>query len=105
MIPENASETLELALKKAGKVLLSHFGQQVNTVMKESISSVVTEADLAAEKVILKILMEAPGAFNIITEETGYVDNESDYTWVVDPLDGTSSQANSSPGRHVPACC
>ncbi len=50
MIPENAEETLNHALKKAGEVLLSYFGQQVNAVKKESISSVVTEADLAAEK-------------------------------------------------------
>jgi myo-inositol-1(or 4)-monophosphatase len=97
MIPEHARETLNHALKKAGEVLLSYFGQQVNAVKKESISSVVTEADLAAEKVILEILMEAPVAFNIISEETGFIEHGSEYTWVVDPLDGTSNFAAGLP--------
>jgi myo-inositol-1(or 4)-monophosphatase len=97
MIPGNAIETLELALKKAGEVLLSYYGQQVKAKVKESISSVVTEADLAAEKVILEILRDAPVAFNIISEETGFIEHGSDYTWVVDPLDGTSNFAAGLP--------
>jgi len=97
MIPESARESLELALKNAGKVLLSYFGQQVKAVKKESISSVVTEADLATEKVILEILERATFKSNIITEETGFIEHESDYTWVVDPLDGTSNFAAGLP--------
>jgi myo-inositol-1(or 4)-monophosphatase len=97
MIPENARETLELALKKAGEVLLSYYGQQVKAQVKESISSVVTEADLAAEKVILETLERATFTSNIITEETGFIEHGSDYTWVVDPLDGTSNFAAGLP--------
>jgi myo-inositol-1(or 4)-monophosphatase len=97
MIPENARETLNHALKKAGEVLLSYFGQQVNAVKKESISSVVTEADLAAEKVILETLERTTIKANIITEETGFIEHGSDYTWVVDPLDGTSNFAAGLP--------
>ncbi|MCP4311268.1 MAG: inositol monophosphatase [Bacteroidetes bacterium] len=97
MIPENARENLNHALIKAGKVLLSYYGRQIKARVKESISSVVTEADLAAEKVILEILNEASGEFNIITEETGYINHGSEYTWVVDPLDGTSNFAAGLP--------
>ncbi len=87
MIPENAREILEKALKKAGEVLLSHHGKQVKTQQKESISSVVTEADLAADKEILTILKNTPEPYNIITEESVHLDNGSEYTWVVDPLE------------------
>ncbi len=97
MIPEKARETLEMALKEAGKVLLSHYGAEMEARVKESISSVVTEADLAAEKEIISILTEAPGSFNIISEETGFLKYDSEYTWVVDPLDGTSNFAAGLP--------
>ena len=84
-------------MKKGGQVLLDYMGSTLQTVMKESISSVVTEADLASEKVILEILGNTNSPFNIITEETGYLDHGSDYTWVVDPLDGTSNFAAGLP--------
>jgi fructose-1,6-bisphosphatase/inositol monophosphatase family enzyme len=56
MIPENAREILEKALFEAGNVLLRHFGNGHKAKVKESISSVVTEADLASERAILKVL-------------------------------------------------
>lgn len=97
MIPDKTREILEQALKKAGEILLSYYGKQVNTKVKESISSVLTEADLAADKEILEILKEAPAPYNIISEESGYLDQGSEYTWIVDPLDGTSNFAAALP--------
>jgi len=97
MIPEKARETLEIALIKAGEILLSHYGAGLEARVKESISSVVTDADLAAEKEIISILTETSGSFNIITEETGFLNYDSEYTWIVDPLDGTSNFAAGLP--------
>ena len=97
MIPENTKETLETALKKAGNILLSYYGKQLKTKVKESISSVLTEADLEADKEILKILSEGPGPYNIISEESGFLDHGSEYTWIVDPIDGTSNFAAGLP--------
>jgi len=97
MIPVFASTTLQTALKKGGDVLMDHLGRTHTTTVKESISSVVTEADLAAERAILEVLDGAPEAFNVITEESEYMDRHSEYTWVVDPLDGTSNFAAGLP--------
>jgi myo-inositol-1(or 4)-monophosphatase len=97
MIPEKYRETCEVALQRGGQVLLEHSGESLKTTRKESISSVVTEADLASEKAILEILGNARDPYNIITEETGYVNNGSSFTWVVDPLDGTSNFAAGLP--------
>jgi len=97
MIPDKARDTLLSALKKGGEVLLNYLGHTAEATIKESISSVVTEADLASEKVILEIFQNTPEPFNVITEEAGYIDHESDYTWVVDPLDGTSNFAAGLP--------
>ena len=97
MNPEESRKTLHTALKKGGEVLLASLGQTIKTTVKESISSVVTEADLASERAILEVLHGAPEIFNVITEESGYINKNSDYTWVVDPLDGTSNFAAGLP--------
>ena len=76
---------------------MEHLGHTPEARIKENISSVVTEADLASEKAILEILDSGAGRFNIITEESGYQDRGSVYTWVVDPLDGTSNFAAGLP--------
>jgi myo-inositol-1(or 4)-monophosphatase len=97
MIPDKSREILHEALETGGGLLLQHLGRTTRTTIKESISSVVTEADLASEKTILEVLHGAPEAFNVISEETGYIDKQSEYTWVVDPLDGTSNFAAGLP--------
>jgi myo-inositol-1(or 4)-monophosphatase len=97
MIPENARLTLHSALKKGGEILMDHWGRTSEATVKESISSVVTQADLASESVILEILQGGTGDCNVISEESGYLDHGSGYTWVVDPLDGTSNFAAGLP--------
>ncbi|MDX2432598.1 MAG: inositol monophosphatase [Bacteroides sp.] len=97
MISETARETCIRALKSGGQILMDHYGSSTKTIVKKSISSVVTEADLASEKTILKILEDDFPGHNVITEETGYIHKDSAYTWVVDPLDGTSNFAAGLP--------
>ena len=97
MNPEESRKTLKTALKKGGRLLLDHLGKTTSAIVKESISSVVTEADLASERAILDMLGNTTRPFNVITEETGYMDMHSEYTWVVDPLDGTSNFAAGLP--------
>ncbi len=97
MISEKTKEILERALKRGGQVLLEYYGNSIEAVVKESISSVVTEADLASEKAIIDVLEAAPERYNIISEESGFTNHQSDYTWVVDPLDGTSNFAAGLP--------
>ena len=97
MIPAHVKDTLLTALNKGGETLMDHLGQSAEATRKESISSVVTEADLASEKAILEILLGSSETYNIISEECGYMDHGSVYTWVVDPLDGTSNFAAGLP--------
>lgn len=97
MISQKDRNTLERALRRSGEILMQHFGRSHKSEMKENISSVLTEADLASERAILDVLGTGPGSHNIITEESGYMDKGSDFTWVVDPLDGTSNFAAGIP--------
>ncbi|GCE07564.1 inositol monophosphatase family protein [Dictyobacter aurantiacus] len=71
-----------------GALLRGYFGQELPFREKAG-SDIVTEADLASEATIRAILQTACPAFNIFSEEQGLTDKGSEYTWFVDPLDGT----------------
>jgi myo-inositol-1(or 4)-monophosphatase len=58
---------------------------------------VLTETDIAIGKLLIsRISKEFPG-HNIIDEEMGVIDNKSSFTWVIDPIDGTSNFAAGIP--------
>lgn len=77
--------------REAGQILTRYRGRIGEPTIKESASSVVTEADLAAERrVVERILHQFPG-HGIIAEESGVQAGSGEYVWVIDPLDGTSN--------------
>ena len=55
----------------------------------------VTEVDKAAEQAIIEVLREAYPAYGILAEESGASPaldgSDSEYQWVIDPLDGTTN--------------
>ena len=51
----------------------------------------VTSADKAFEKFIRKEILKKFPNHQIIGEEFGYQKSKSDFTWVIDPIDGTRS--------------
>jgi myo-inositol-1(or 4)-monophosphatase len=53
----------------------------------------VSEVDRAAENAIIEILLEAYPGHAILAEESGreHGAKHSDYTWIIDPLDGTTN--------------
>jgi myo-inositol-1(or 4)-monophosphatase len=85
------------ALKISGETLLEHFDKPITAKQKESQSSIVTEADIKSETVIINLIKERFPKHNIISEERGFINNNSDYTWIIDPLDGTSNFASGIP--------
>ncbi|MBI4452488.1 inositol monophosphatase [Candidatus Woesearchaeota archaeon] len=76
------------ASKEAGKVLLKYYGKNED-VQEKSNKSLVSKADLEANRAILKIIRKNFPSHSILTEETEFEDKKSDYKWVIDPLDGT----------------
>ena len=81
------------ALKVSGNILLEYFNKPAKIQQKESQSSIVTEADFESEKIIIHLIKEKFPSHNIISEERGFINNNSEYTWIIDPLDGTSNFA------------
>ena len=84
-------------IKSAGAVLLRYFGRTLHVRRKESQASVVTEADVAAEKFLARRIRARFPAHNILGEETGWQNRGSEFTWVIDPVDGTSNFAAGLP--------
>ncbi len=51
----------------------------------------VTQVDLKAEEVIIETLRQAYPDHGIIAEENGRFNEDSEYQWIIDPLDGTTN--------------
>ncbi|WP_028460652.1 inositol monophosphatase family protein [Nitrosomonas cryotolerans] len=62
-------------------------------VSKKSHSDFVSEVDGAAEDAIIKILLDAYPNHSILAEESGARGDlsQSEYQWIIDPLDGTTN--------------
>lgn len=84
----NFKQTALLAAKQAGEVLLHYYGKK-GAIKQKLNKSLVTKADIKANKIIIKIIKKSFPSHSILSEETGFEGNSSDYKWVIDPLDGT----------------
>jgi myo-inositol-1(or 4)-monophosphatase len=74
--------------KQAGNILMKYFGK-VKYVKEKSNESYFTNADIESEKYIISEIERKFPDHNIVSEEAGTLDKKSQYTWYIDPLDGT----------------
>jgi myo-inositol-1(or 4)-monophosphatase len=80
-------------LLEAGEILRSGFGRVTAYDNKQDQSNIVTESDFKSEECIRQLIGDAYPDHNILGEEHGYEDKKGEYTWIIDPLDGTSNYA------------
>lgn len=78
------------AAKAAADVIKPYYRESLEVEFKAD-ESPVTVADVQAEKTIKAIIHEAFPDHGFYGEETGKSDSDSEYTWLVDPIDGTKS--------------
>lgn len=90
-------DTLIRALKLSGRAILEYYKRPLEARQKESQSSVVTQADFASNSLIIDTIRKRFPDHNILSEETGFTNLGSDFTWIIDPLDGTSNFAAGIP--------
>lgn len=81
----------------AGRSILSTYGVGQGVEKKGDNSNVVTAADTRSEGIIVRGIRQKFPGHSIIAEEAGCDLRPSEYTWVVDPLDGTSNYAAGIP--------
>ncbi|HVT67612.1 MAG TPA: inositol monophosphatase family protein, partial [Trebonia sp.] len=75
--------------REAGELLASRAGRVEVAATKSSPTDVVTEMDLAAEKLITHCIGMARPDDGILGEEGASREGTSGVRWIVDPLDGT----------------
>jgi myo-inositol-1(or 4)-monophosphatase len=83
------------AAHKAGTILLEKMGKI--SVSKKGRIDLVTEADQTAEAEIKQTILNHFPAHTIIAEETKTKTGDSDYSWIIDPLDGTTNYVHGLP--------
>ena len=84
------------AARLGGEVTQSYFGRLSEFRHKKD-AGLVTEADTSAEEKIISLIKETYPRHSILAEETGVKETESAYTWVIDPLDGTTNFTHQIP--------
>ena len=89
-------DILMLSLKEAGKILRKYYGN-ISKIEYKSDASLVTQADKESEATIIKIIKSAFPTHQILAEESGITKEESEYKWIIDPLDGTTNYAHTLP--------
>src|SRR3990172_12464908 len=79
------------AARAAGNIIIRQFDRAQDLPASEkSKNDYVTEVDRQAEAVIIDTLLKAYPKHAILAEESGTRGN-SEYVWVIDPLDGTTN--------------
>ena len=88
-------QTLKLALETAGKAVRRRFGKVGYRLKAEA--NLVTEADLASQKAAIGVIKKAFPSHDFLGEENARKNTGSPYTWVIDPIDGTTNFAHTFP--------
>jgi len=85
---------LNIAVKAARRAgnLIHRSADKIDhlTITKKSHADFVSEVDSIAEQTIIQTLLEAYPDHAILAEESG-TQGESEFTWIIDPLDGTTN--------------
>ena len=92
---EHALEIARGAAAAAGELIARHFARGVQVETKPD-ATPVTIADREAEDTIRRLLLRAFPGHAILGEERGR-EGESEFLWLVDPLDGTKSFVRGTP--------
>ncbi|MCP4285484.1 MAG: inositol-1-monophosphatase [Gammaproteobacteria bacterium] len=86
------------AARSAGNLLIRYFDRvDTLTVDTKGMNDFVTEVDRAAEQVIIEVLRKTYPDHAILAEESGHSGGNSDYEWIIDPLDGTTNYLHGFP--------
>jgi myo-inositol-1(or 4)-monophosphatase len=88
---------LNQTLQSVSAIAIRNFGKVSGTIKSGDPNQVLTQTDLEIGHYIIGEIEKYYPSYNIIDEEAGVMDKKSGYTWVVDPIDGTSNFANGIP--------
>lgn len=91
------------AARKAGDFILRE-ANHIKAVETKSENDYVTNVDQAAEQLIIETISSAYPEHSFLGEESG-TSGESDFQWVIDPIDGTTNYIRKIPHWAVSIAC
>ena len=97
--PEKSYKTelfiMKRAVMKSASSIVRDFGELERLqVSRKGVCNFITSADTRSEDRIITELKKSGFDYNILSEERGFIKSEKkncEYTWVVDPIDGTNN--------------
>jgi myo-inositol-1(or 4)-monophosphatase len=89
-------QTAVEAAERAGQIIVERYSDERDIAFKGR-RDIVTDADTAAEASVLDMIRARFPDHVILSEEAGGSGVGGGYTWVVDPLDGTTNYAHRVP--------
>lgn len=81
-------QTAIKAAKKAAEIQLELSKKEIKFSLKSK-HDVLAEADILSEKAIIETIKNEFPDHKVLSEEAGEESHDSDYFWIIDPVDGT----------------
>ena len=102
---ESVLENVKSWVKEVGKMQIENISRS-NLLINSKSSDVdlVTEVDELSEEILIKHIKENYPDHSILSEESGESNLNSDYLWIIDPVDGTTNYAQGLPIFAISIC-
>ena len=94
----DARRLIEELASEAGLFLLKHFREDSSLLaMRTSAKEAATKYDKMSDELIIRGIRRRLPDHSILTEESGLLQGDAEWLWIVDSLDGTGNFANWNP--------
>ena len=91
-------EFIQALAREAGNALLGYFRRDWSLLKERSTAKeAATKYDKEIDSLIIGEIKKHYPQHSLLTEENGWVRNDTDWLWIVDSLDGTGDFANFNP--------
>ncbi len=91
------AERMKAWMREAGEEQIHRLQSPMHMSAKTSEIDLVTEVDIWTENFLIERIQATFPGHHLLTEESGSHKGDSDYEWVIDPIDGTVNYAHGFP--------
>ncbi len=83
--------------REAGTYALSHMGRIGKISYKQGYGNLVTDVDKGCENIIIERIKNDFPSHCVLAEESGGEIREAEFSWIIDPIDGTTNYTHGFP--------